>query len=62
MANPNPHAARLAKKRRRKPGKLEDLVRVVWRAVVEAEAILTVASGDDPELTLKAVHAIVQAG
>jgi hypothetical protein len=62
VANSSPHAARLAKKRRRKPGKLPDLLRVVWQALIEAEAVLTLASGTDHELTLKAVHAIIQAG
>lgn len=61
MANASPHAARLARKRRHKPGQLPELLRVLWQALLEAEAVLAVASGNDPELTLKAVHAIVQA-
>jgi hypothetical protein len=61
VANPNPHAARLARKRRHKPGNLAELLRILWQALLEAEAVLAVASGNDADLTLKAVHAIVQA-
>jgi hypothetical protein len=57
--NPSPYKARLAKKRPRRPGDLRQLTRVLWRAILEAEAIL--AHADDAELTLRAVHAISQA-
>jgi hypothetical protein len=62
VANPNPHAARLARKRRHKPGNLAELLRVLWQALLEAEAVLAEASGNDAELTLKAAHCISQCG
>jgi hypothetical protein len=58
MPNPNPHQARLAQKRRRKPGDLRQVMLIVWRALIEAEEVMLLA--DDPELTLKAVHAVSQ--
>jgi hypothetical protein len=59
----NPHAAVLVKKRRRKPGNLQELLRTIWTAILEAEAVLLAASSrQDEEVTLKAVHAVVQAG
>ena len=60
MPNPSPHKARQAKKRRRKPGDLQDLLKVVWGALLEAEAVLDGTQGDNPELCLKAVHAVSQ--
>jgi hypothetical protein len=57
--NRSPFKARLAKKRPRQPGDLRQLQRVLWRALLEAEEIL--ANADEPELTLRAVHAISQA-
>jgi hypothetical protein len=58
MPNRNPWQARHAKRRVRKPGNLLDLQRKLWRCLCEAELILEEA--DDPELVLKAVHAISQ--
>jgi hypothetical protein len=60
VPNPNPYKARLAQRRPRKTGDLPMLTRVMWRAVLEAEEIL--ANADEPELKLRAIHAIVQAG
>ena len=59
MANPSPHAARLAKKRARKPGQLPQLLRLLWQALLEAQAILDEAA--EAELRLRAIHAISQA-
>jgi uncharacterized small protein (DUF1192 family) len=58
MPNPNPHHARLAKKRARKPGDMHQVLRMLWQALLEAEEVLLHA--EDAELTLKAVHAISQ--
>ena len=58
MANPNPHAARLARRRKRKPGDLLAAQRILWTALCEAEAVLLEA--DEAELTLKACHCISQ--
>jgi hypothetical protein len=60
VPNPNPHHARQAKKRRGKPGDLAALLRVVWGALLEADAVLQSTQGDNPELCLKAVHAVSQ--
>ena len=62
MANPNPHKARLAKKRYREVGGLPALRALLWRALLEAEAVLEGAGADEAELKLKAIHAISQAG
>ena len=61
MAGPI-HAARMAKKRHRKPGNLHDLLAMLWRALIEAQGVLARASDEEAELKLKAVHAISQAG
>jgi hypothetical protein len=58
MANPNPHAARLAKRRAHKPGSLEDLLKVLWTALSDAERLMYAA--DDPEVRLRCIHAISQ--
>jgi hypothetical protein len=58
----NPYAARLVKKRKHKPGNLQDLLRVLWQALLEAEAVLNAAGPDDWEMTLKAAHCISQCG
>jgi len=60
MPNPNPHEARQAKKRKGKPGDLPALLRVVWAALLEADQVLHSTDGDNPELVLKAVHAVSQ--
>jgi len=60
MPNPSPHQARLSKRRRGKPGDLPALLRVVWAALLEADAVLQSTQGDNPELCLKAVHAVSQ--
>src|SRR5436309_1454398 len=59
MANPDPHRARFAKKRRGKPGDLEAVTRVLWSAIKAAETVL-----DDAEShaqTLQCTHALAQA-
>ncbi len=62
MANPDPHAARAAKRRKavRKAGSPDDLRAVVWEAVSAASAIVR-DPDTAPELRLRAVHAITQA-
>ena len=60
MANPNPYAARRAKKRRYKQGDLQQLQRLLWHALLEAKAVLDRATEDEAELKLKAVHALGQ--
>lgn len=59
MSNPNPTAARQAKrqKRRTKPGTLEDARALLWRALTRAGELL---EQEDPVLSLKAVHAVSQ--
>jgi hypothetical protein len=59
MPNPSPYNARMAKKRRRKPGNLQEVQRVLWTALCEAESVLLEA--DDPDQRLRAVHAVSQA-
>jgi hypothetical protein len=60
MANPNPHKARMAQRRRGKPGDLAALLKVVWHALSEAQAVLDSTQGDNPDLCLRAVHAVSQ--
>ena len=60
MPNPSPHKARIAKKRKGKPGDMPRLLRVVWSALLEAERVMESTDSDNPELTLKAVHAVSQ--
>ena len=57
MANPSPHEARQAKKRKRKPGNLQAVAGKLWAALEAAEELL---GEDDPHLRLKAVHAVSQ--
>jgi hypothetical protein len=59
VANPNPYAARLARRRAQKPGNLHDLTRVMWTAVRDAEHLMYTA--EDPEFRLRCVHALCQA-
>ena len=63
MPNPNPHKARQAKKRRAKPGSIQDLTEVLWRAVSTLEEHLTRTADaeevDIPELC-KLSHALSQ--
>jgi hypothetical protein len=67
MANPSPHKARMARKRKVKPGTLLDLQKLLWKALRTAEAILdracTQADGEwerPEDLQLRAIHAIGQ--
>ena len=59
MSNPNPSAARQAKKRKAhlQTGTLADAQAVLWRALVRAGELL---ENEDPALSLKAVHAVSQ--
>jgi hypothetical protein len=65
MANPSPHKARMAKKRKRKPGTLLDLQKLLWKALRTAEDLLdgatTLEEEGHEELQLRAIHAISQA-
>lgn len=61
MANPNPDAlrARLAKKRKHKPGNLQDVLAIVWDALKTAQVLL---EDEDPAMQLKAAHGVFQGG
>ena len=56
MPNPSPLAARLAKRRRHRPGDLQALLRAVWGAVRDGEIALAEAA-TGPERT-SAIHAM----
>lgn len=56
----NKHAAKLLRRRTHRAGDLQQLMKMLWQALIEAEAVLL--ASDDPELTLKACHAISQCG
>lgn len=58
MPNPSPHLARLAKKRRRKPGTVADLQWTLWRALLAAEALVNEA--ETPDLAFRGMHCISQ--
>jgi hypothetical protein len=60
MANPSPYQGRIGRKRRRKPGDLAALTRVLWQALLEAEAIL-LAEDSEPEMRLRAANTLSQA-
>jgi hypothetical protein len=55
----NRHAGKLVRRRAYKPGNQCQLLRMVWQALVESESVLLVA--DDPDVILRAVHALTQA-
>jgi hypothetical protein len=57
---PTPPHALNGKPRPRKPGDLAALQRMLWRALRTAERILEEA--EEPELQLRAIHAISQTG
>jgi hypothetical protein len=56
----NKHAGKLARRRAYKAGDVGQLRRLVWQACLEAEAVLL--SAEDPEVILKACHAVSQCG
>ena len=56
----NKHAAKLARRRTHRPGNLQQLRKMMWQGLVEAEAILLTAI--DPEVILRACHALSQCG
>ncbi len=59
--DPQTLPARLAKARRRKPGDIEALKRMVWNAITHAQEVLEQSALDgEPELRLKAIHALSQ--
>ena len=60
MANPSPYQGRMGRKRRRKPGDLAALTRVLWQALLEAEEIL-LAEDSEPEMRLRAANTLSQA-
>jgi hypothetical protein len=62
MPNPSPYKARMARKQLRKAGDLRALQHMLWHALIEAQAVLDQAGEDEPDLKLKAVHALSQAG
>ena len=59
MPNPSPYQARVAKKRRGKPGNLLAVTQVLWKGIVAAEVMLD--AGPEPDMTLRIVHALSQA-
>jgi hypothetical protein len=60
MANPSPYQGRIGRKRRRKPGDLTALTRVLWQALLEAEEIL-LSENSEPEMRLRAANTLSQA-
>ncbi len=63
MPNPNPHAARIARKRRPKPGTVKQLTSVLWRAITHLETHLDVTARADEVDTAelcKLTHALSQ--
>ena len=60
----NSHSARLAKRAQHRPtvGTLTQLLGIMWHGLEEAQEVLDCATAEQPELRLKAVHAIIQAG
>ncbi len=63
MPNPNPHAARQARKRRPKPGTVKQLSAVLWRAITHLETHLDVTATADEIDTgelCKLTHALSQ--
>jgi hypothetical protein len=57
--NANPTKARQAKKRKNKPGNLQDVLGIVWDALQTAQKIL---ESEDPVMQLKAAHGCFQGG
>jgi hypothetical protein len=49
----------MARKRRHKPGNLDDLRRVLWQVILEVEALLDTRPPSN-ELVLKSAHALSQ--
>jgi hypothetical protein len=49
----------MARKRRTKPGNLDDLRRVLWRTIMEVETLLD-ARPPSNDLVLKSAHALAQ--
>jgi hypothetical protein len=56
MPNPNPVKARLAQRRRRKPGDLPKLLRALWETIRDIEEALETAQ--TTEETCRAAHAM----
>ena len=54
------YAGKLARRRVYKAGDMGHLLKMMWQALTEAEAVLL--TSEDAELTLKACHAIGQVG
>ena len=57
MPNASPHVARMARKRKRKPGDLKAVAVTVWEALEVARELL---GHEEAGLRLKAVHAVGQ--
>jgi hypothetical protein len=61
MPNPNPVAARQAKRRAHKPLQMADLLKILTSAIREAEQVLyRAAEAEDHEMVLKSTHAVSQ--
>jgi HD superfamily phosphodiesterase len=58
--NPNPYAARLAQRRRRKAGDLHDLCKALWQGIRDAETALEQATTVAERCS--AVHALAAIG
>jgi hypothetical protein len=59
MPNPSPHKARMATRKKHKPGNLQDVLAIVWDALKTAQALL---EEKDPVMQLKAAHGVFQGG
>jgi hypothetical protein len=59
MPNPSPHKARMATKKKHKPGNLQDVLAIVWVALKTAQTLL---ENKDPVVQLKAAHGVFQGG
>lgn len=58
MANPSPHKARMAKRKRAQAGDLEQLRAKLWNAIEKAEQFL---DSEEATTVFRAVNAIAQA-
>ncbi len=60
MANPNPHKARMKRRRRPKPGTVKQLTSVLWCAIQRLEDALASAEAPDTTELCKLTHALSQ--
>jgi hypothetical protein len=60
MPNPDPYKARLAKRRKRAPGDLQELLRALWNAIADVETVMEGA--ESVEDVCKCAHALAGCG